>query len=60
MKYDVQYDYKQDVRGPGDGCRVCTGKLEIDEDGDLVCYYCNTVAQYKFNYDDYCLAKLKR
>lgn len=52
------YDYEKDVRVPGDGCRVCTGKLMIDEDGDLVCYYCNTIE--KKNFVDYTAWKLSK
>lgn len=56
----LEYNYKDDIRGPGDGCRVCTGRLEIDSDGDLVCYYCNTVEKEHFNYCNWKLYKLEQ
>jgi len=53
------YDYTKDVRGPGDGCRICAGRLEIDDDGDLVCNYCWCLEKEKFDYYEWKLNKLK-
>lgn len=56
----LKYNYKDDFRGPGDGCRVCTGRLEIDSDGDLVCYYCSHLETKRFDYYEWKLWKLEQ
>jgi len=53
------YDYTKDTRGPGDGCRICAGHLEIDKDGDLVCCYCWHLEMKSFDYYEWKLNKLK-